>query len=173
MTDRGLEPGCPHFTPYLSLAVTSTWDIYWDSIICPLANISGNFTITNFRGDAEFGALTLQFIKLLHLGPFYIVLTFTSKEGLKSLSLDRNFDGVSRCNEGSFWSGCPTAGETGTWPVCCEITAWNALLWKRFISKGVMAVFLRVSRYVTGCSEESGFGFTPFVISVSKLCSRD
>lgn len=66
MTDRGLEPGCPHFTPYLSLAVTSTWDIYWDSIICPLANISGNFTITNFRGDAEFGTLTLQSRTILY-----------------------------------------------------------------------------------------------------------
>lgn len=97
-------------------------------------------------------------------------LTFTSKEGLKSLSLDRNLDGVSRCNEGSFWSGCP-AGETGTCRVCCDITAWKALLWKRFISKGVTAVFLCVPRHVAGCSGASESRFTPFAISVSKLGS--
>ena len=104
---------------------------------------------------------------------FSINLTFTSKEGLKSLSLERNFDGVSRCNEGSFWSGCPTAGETEACPECCEITARKALLWKRFISRGVMAVFLWVSSCLTGCSGVFGFRFTPFVVPASKLCSRD
>lgn len=105
--------------------------------------------------------------------PFSTSLTFTSKEGLKSLSLDRNFDGVSRCNEGSFWSDCPVVGETEACLECCDITVRKALLWKLFISKGVTAVFLRVSRCVTGCSGVSGFRFTSFVVSVSKLCSRD
>lgn len=33
MADLGPEPRCPDFTPYRSLAVTSTQGIYEDSII--------------------------------------------------------------------------------------------------------------------------------------------
>lgn len=43
-------------------------------------------------------------------------ITFTSKEGLNNLSLERNFDGVSRCKDGSFCSSPPAAGGVAVFP---------------------------------------------------------
>lgn len=78
--------------------------------------------------------------------------TLTSKEGLNSLSLDRNLDGVSRCSDGSFCNGLPCAGGLGFLPIWCEITVWKAILWNRFISSGVTTVLVPVSKTLLGRS---------------------
>jgi len=44
-------------------------------------------------------------------------ITFTSKEGLNNLSLERNFDGVSRCKDGSFCSSPLGGGEVVAFPI--------------------------------------------------------
>lgn len=62
--DLVLEPRCPNFTPYLSIALTLTLNVFWDSkhsnaitkIYLPM---SLENLLLHFRGDAEFGALTL------------------------------------------------------------------------------------------------------------------
>lgn len=109
--------------------------------------------------------------KPLALVTFSPSLTVTSKDGLKSLSLDRNLEGVSRWKEGSFLGGCLTGGEAKPCLLCCEMTAWKALLWKRFMSKGVTAFCLWISKCASGCAGESGFGLTPFGMLVSNTCS--
>lgn len=111
--------------------------------------------------------------KIVNFGIIFYKFILILKEGLKSLFLDRNFDGVFRCKEGFFWSGWFIVGEIECCLVCWEIIVWNVLFWKRFIFKGVTVVFLCVFTCVVGCFGVFGFRFILFIILVFKFCFRD